>query len=367
MDILYNNPFYKAHLKNRGNKQDIMLGYSDSTKDGGYLMANWSIFNGKTELTAVSNKHNIKLAFFDGRGGPPARGGGKTHRFYASMGKEIANKNMQLTVQGQTISSQYGSIESAEFNIEQLINAGISSGLKEKHNVLLDEDNKTLLDEMANDSYQAFLNLREHELFVPYLEKLSPLKLLSKVNISSRPVKRNGDGKLKLEDLRAISFVTSWSQLKQNIPGYYGMGIALKNQENAGNWDKVVKVYSESDYLKTIVDNCMMSMSKSDFSITAYMENDKEFGAFWKQLYNEFELTKEMLLKLSGQETLMANYPVDKKSIATREKIILPLVLIQHFALEKLQHDHTEKERQSLEKLAVRTVFGIVNAGRNLA
>lgn len=367
MDTLYSNPFYKAHLASRGNKQDIMLGYSDSTKDGGYLMANWSIFNGKTSLTAIAKKHNIQLAFFDGRGGPPARGGGKTHRFYASMGKEIANKNMQLTVQGQTISSQYGSVESAEFNIEQLINAGISSGLKEKHNVLLDPENKALLDEMADDAYRAFVDLREHPLFVSYLEKLSPLKLLSQANISSRPVKRNGGGEMKLEDLRAISFVTAWSMLKQNVPGFYGMGTALSNQEKAGNWNKVIKAYEDSDYLKTIVDNCMMSMSKSDFAITAHLATDKEFGAFWTQLHEEFELTKQMLLKLSGQETLMANYPVDKRSIATRERIILPLVLIQHFALEKLQHDHNESDQTALEKLAVRTVFGIVNAGRNLA
>lgn len=367
METLYSNPFYKAHLASRGNKQDIMLGYSDSTKDGGYLMANWSIFNGKTSLSAVAEKHNIQLAFFDGRGGPPARGGGKTHRFYASMGKEIANKNIQLTVQGQTISSQYGSVESAEFNIEQLINAGITSGLKEKHNILLDPENKVLLDAMAEDGYKAFVDLREHPLFVSYLEKLSPLKLLSQANISSRPVKRNGGGEMKLEDLRAISFVTAWSMLKQNVPGFYGMGTAMKNQEKAGNWDKVVKVYEDSDYLKTIVDNCMMSMSKSDFAITAHLASDKEFGSFWTQLHNEFELTKEMLLKLSGQPTLMANYPVDKRSIATRERIILPLVLIQHFALEKLQHDQNATDQKALEKLSVRTVFGIVNAGRNLA
>ncbi|RZL10563.1 MAG: phosphoenolpyruvate carboxylase, partial [Pedobacter sp.] len=111
MEKLYSNTFYRQHIKDRGNKQDIMLGFSDSTKDGGYLMANWSIFNAKSSLTHITNKHNISLAFFDGRGGPPARGGGKTHRFYASMGKEIANRNIQLTVQGQTISSQYGSID----------------------------------------------------------------------------------------------------------------------------------------------------------------------------------------------------------------------------------------------------------------
>ncbi|RZL35072.1 MAG: phosphoenolpyruvate carboxylase, partial [Pedobacter sp.] len=258
METLYTHPFYKMHLASRGGKQDIMLGFSDSTKDGGYLMANWSIFKAKVELTETAEKHNIKLAFFDGRGGPPSRGGGKTHRFYASMGKEIANKNIQLTIQGQTISSQYGSIDSAAFNIEQLINAGISSGVKEKHNVLLDKPNYDTLEVMAKDSYDSFLALRKHPLFLSYLETLSPLSLLSKITISSRPVKRNSGEALKLEDLRAISFVTSWSQLKQNIPGFYGIGTALKNQENAGNWAQVEKTYEQSGYFKTIIDNCMM-------------------------------------------------------------------------------------------------------------
>lgn len=367
METLYSHPFYKKHLAYRGGKQHIMLGFSDSTKDGGYLMANWSIFNAKVALTATADKHNIQLAFFDGRGGPPSRGGGKTHRFYASMGKEIANKNIQLTIQGQTISSQYGSIDSAEFNMEQLINAGISAGMKEKHNILLDPLHKNLLDEMATNSYESYVSLRKHPLFLSYLEKFSPLTLLSKITISSRPVKRNSGGSLKLEDLRAISFVTAWSQLKQNIPGFYGIGTALKNQENEGNWDKVVKTYQESGYFKTIIDNCMMSMSKADFSITAHFANDKEYGAFWKMLYDEFELSKTLLLKLSGHETLMENYPVEKRSISVREKIVLPLVLIQHYALEQLQSEVTEEEQQSLEKLSIRTVYGIVNAGRNLA
>lgn len=367
MEALYTHPFYQQHLARRGGKQDIMLGFSDSTKDGGYLMANWSIFKAKVALTKVSEEHNIKLAFFDGRGGPPARGGGKTHRFYASMGKEIANKNIQLTIQGQTISSQYGSVDSAAFNIEQLINAGISSGVKEKHNVLLDAANYQTLDAMAKDSYDAFLALRKHPLFLSYLETLSPLSLLSKITISSRPVKRNAGEALKLDDLRAISFVTSWSQLKQNIPGFYGVGTALKNQEDAGNWEQVKKTYQESGYFKTIIDNCMMSMSKSDFSITAYLAKDKKFGEFWQVLHDEFELSRAMLLKLSGHQALMENYPVEKRSIAIREKIVLPLVLIQHFALEKLQHSLNDEKRQAYEKLAIRTVYGIVNAGRNLA
>lgn len=367
MDRLYSHPFYKKHLATRGNKQDIMLGFSDSTKDGGYLMANWSIFNAKVALTTIAANHNIQLAFFDGRGGPPSRGGGKTHRFYASMGKEIANKNIQLTIQGQTISSQYGSIDSAGFNIGQLINAGISADIDQKHNILLDSLHKDVLDVMAKDSFDSFVALRKHPLFLTYLERFSPLSLLSKITISSRPVKRSSGEKLRLEDLRAISFVTSWGQLKQNIPGFYGIGTALKNQEESGNWDKLVKTYQESGYFKTIIDNCMMSMSKADFSITAHFANDPEYGDFWKMLNSEYERSKEMLLKLAGHASLMENYPVEKRSIAVREKIVLPLVLIQHYALEKMQHQLNEVEQQSYEKLAIRTVYGIVNAGRNSA
>ena len=367
METLYTDPAYRAHLERRGFKQHIMLGFSDSTKDGGYLMANWSIFKAKVALTSVSNKHNIELAFFDGRGGPPARGGGKTHRFYASMGKEIANKNIQITIQGQTISSQYGSIDSAAFNMEQLINAGISAGIREKHNILLDPLHKDVVDVMAKDAYDAYVSLRQHPLFMSYLEKYSPLSLLSKITISSRPVKRNSGKKLQLEDLRAISFVTSWSQLKQNIPGFYGIGTALKNQEALGNWENLKITYQESGYFKTIIENCMMSMSKTDFSVTAHFAEDPEYGSFWKMLNAEFELSKAMLLKLAGHASLMENYPVEKRSIAVREKIVLPLVLIQHHALAQLQDESKEAEHASYEKLAIRTVYGIVNAGRNLA
>lgn len=367
MERLYIHPFYKQHLKRRGNKQSIMLGFSDSTKDGGYLMANWSIYKAKAELTAMARKYDIDLAFFDGRGGPPARGGGKTHRFYASMGKEIANDHIQLTIQGQTVSSQYGSIETARFNMEQLINAGITSALNPNSNDSLTDKQKDLITNMADASYDLFMNLRQQPLFVEYLEKYSPLKLLSKANISSRPMKRNADAQLRLEDLRAISFVTSWSQLKQNIPGFYGVGTALKKMKAEGRWEEVVQLYATSGFFKTMLDNCIMSMSKSDFRVTAYLEKDEKFGAFWKQLKAEYELTKELLLELTGTHMLMEDSPVDRRSIGIREKIVLPLVIMQHYAL-KLRNNTTDKELIEIyDKLIIRTVYGIVNAGRNLA
>lgn len=367
MEILYNNKAYQSHLKHRGNKQTIMLGFSDSTKDGGYLMANWSIYKAKMELTAMARKYDVDLTFFDGRGGPPARGGGKTQRFYASMGDEIANDHIQLTIQGQTISSQYGSFDTAHYNIEQLLNAGITSGIKTKPGDTLSQEKKMLIDRMAGASYNKFMELRKHPLFLKYLEELSPLKFLSSLNISSRPVKRNSNSELRLEDLRAISFVTAWSQLKQSVPGCYGVGTALKNADDSGEWDKVQELYNTSGMFKTIIDNSIMSMTKSNFNITAYLKDDEKFGTFWNMLREEFELTKQYFLKLTGNTMLMERYPVERKSIATREKIVLPLVIIQHYAIKKMHNLSTDDPNYEIYgKLLTRTVYGIVNAGRNL-
>ncbi|PVH23879.1 phosphoenolpyruvate carboxylase [Sphingobacterium corticibacter] len=368
MQTLYTHPWYAEHLRSRGNKQTIMLGFSDSTKDGGYLMANWSIYKAKIELTAMAREHEVDLVFFDGRGGPPARGGGKTQRFYASMGREIENKHIQLTIQGQTISSQYGSLDTARYNIEQLMHAGIISELKQREGDTLTDQQKRVIDQLAHESHQKFLNLRHDPLFLKYLEVLSPLKMLSSINISSRPVKRNSDRELRLEDLRAISFVTSWSQLKQNIPGFYGVGTALKWAEDNNLWSVVQNLYATSGMFSTIIDNCMMSMTKSNFDITSYVQDDKTFGEFWKGLYEEYCRTKEYVLKLTGAKHLMENYPVERLSILEREKIILPLLTIQHYAIRVLNEGNISEEKKAVyEKLIARTVYGVVNAGRNLA
>jgi len=370
MERLYAHPFYKKHLKRRHNKQTIMLGFSDSTKDGGYLMANWSILKAKVSLTTAARNNGVDLVFFDGRGGPPARGGGKTHLFYASMGKDVANDHIQLTIQGQTISSQYGSFDSAHYNMEQLINAGIVSSIDQNNTNTLNLAQTELIANLAGDSYQVFAALTSHPLFLKYLEKHSPLKLLSQINISSRPMKRNVDAELRLEDLRAISFVTAWSQLKQNIPGYYGVGTALKKARDNGSFNNIKKLYTESGQFKTMIDNCMMSMSKSDFRVTAYLENDETFGHFWTMIKEEFELTRDLLLEVSDTHALMEKYPVERKSIALREKIVLPLVIIQHYALQQLNYLKAEKiddaQTEIYDKLIIRTIYGIVNAGRNL-
>ncbi|NJX15791.1 phosphoenolpyruvate carboxylase [Tamlana crocina] len=369
MEQLYSNPQYMAHLKARGMKQTIMLGFSDGTKDGGYLMANWGIYKAKELLTEMSRKYDVTAIFFDGRGGPPARGGGKTHQFYASLGPTIEDKEVQLTIQGQTISSNFGTLDSSQYNLEQLISSGIMNKLKEK-NRMSDED-RVVMSDLAETSYQTYKNFKSHPMFIPYLERMSTLKYYAKTNIGSRPSKRGTSDKLVFSDLRAIPFVGSWSQLKQNVPGFFGVGTALKQYEDRGEFDKVEHLYNNSKFFKTLLENSMMSLTKSFFDLTKYMSKDEEFGAFWNIIYEEYQTTKRLLLKLTGYSELMENEPSGKASIQVRESIVLPLLTIQQYALKKVQElekagiDNDEKK--IFEKIVTRSLFGNINASRNSA
>ncbi|MES2732265.1 MAG: phosphoenolpyruvate carboxylase [Bacteroidota bacterium] len=370
MKALYEHKDYLKHLKRRNNIQTIMLGYSDGTKDGGYLMANWSIYKAKETLSNLSKQYDIQVVFFDGRGGPPARGGGKTHQFYASMGRNIANKEIQLTIQGQTISSNFGTIDSAQFNMEQLIHAGISNALFTSRDTTLTTQEDELLQHLANESYEAYNTLKNHPEFLEYLNYASPLRYYAEANIGSRPSKRK-PGKLNLNDLRAVPYVGSWSQLKQNLPGYYGVGAALEKLDAAGKWEQITHLYQHSQYFKTLLDNCEMAMCKCFFPLTAFLSNHPRFGELWNIIHQEFERTRTYLLRLSGINALMDDKPIDQLSIQMRQRIELPLLTIQQYALTKIR----ELEEQSTpttnldkyEKLVMRCSFGIINAERNSA
>ncbi|WP_194767240.1 phosphoenolpyruvate carboxylase [Tamlana sp. I1] len=372
MEQLYTNPEYMAHLKSRGNKQTIMLGFSDGTKDGGYLMANWGIYKAKELLTEMSRKYGITAIFFDGRGGPPARGGGKTHNFYSSLGPTIEDKEVQLTIQGQTISSNFGTLNSSQFNLEQLISSGIKNRIDGDKNRLSDED-RTVMTDLAETSYQVYKDFKSHDMFIPYLERMSTLKYYAKTNIGSRPSKRGSSDKLVFSDLRAIPFVGSWSQLKQNVPGFYGVGTALKQYEDRGEFDKVEQLYKNNKFFKTLLENSMMSLTKSFFDLTKYMSKDEEFGGFWNIIHEEYETTKRLLLKLTGYDMLMENEPTGKASIEVRESIVLPLLTIQQYALKKIQELEKagvaadDPEKLIFEKIVTRSLFGNINASRNSA
>lgn len=371
MEELYTLPQYREHLKRRKNKQTIMLGFSDGTKDGGYLMANWSIYKAKEELTAISRQYGINVVFFDGRGGPPARGGGKTHKFYASLGQNIANEEIQLTIQGQTVSSNFGTIDSAQFNIEQLINAGISNDLFASQKLALKDSEKELIQQLSEISLESYMELKNHPYFLEYLGHASPLRFYAETNIGSRPAKRGSSGKLSLKDLRAIPFVGAWSQLKQNVTGYYGVGTAFKKMEEEGRWDEVKQLYDHSTFFKTLIGNCEMSMKKSFFPMTMFLSKHPLYGEIWNKIYDEYELTQRYIFRLTGKNELMADYPVEQLSVQMRERIVLPLVTIQQYAITKVREMEEallqSPQKKTYEKLVMRCSFGIINAGRNSA
>jgi phosphoenolpyruvate carboxylase len=372
MKMLYENEAYRAHLARRRNRQTIMVGFSDGTKDGGYLMSNWSIYKAKEGLTAISAQYGIDVVFFDGRGGPPARGGGKTHKFYASMGKNISNKEIQLTIQGQTVSSNFGTVDAAQYNLEQLLNAGISNDLFADEEKILSRDDESLLDDLANESFESYKQLKDHPDFLHYLSQISPLKFYSQTNIGSRPSKRGSSGgRLTLKDLRAIPFVGAWSQLKQNVTGYYGVGSAMQALDKKGKLPELKRIYRHSLFFKTLLDNCEMAMKKCFFPLTEYLSQHPRFGEIRDMIYREYELTQRYIFLVSGKTELMADYPVEQLSIQMRERIVLPLTTIQQYAMARIRAMEEQgapaQQKETYEKLVIRSSFGIINAGRNSA
>ncbi|MCF7903117.1 MAG: phosphoenolpyruvate carboxylase, partial [Candidatus Marinimicrobia bacterium] len=224
---------------------------------------------------------------------------------------------------------------------------------------------RQLMAELAEISYRKYVELKNHPQFIPYLERRSPLRFYEMVNIGSRPGRRGLKQKLDLTDLRAIPFVGAWSQLKQNIPGYYGIGTALQTLTDNGRLEDLKRLYREVAWFKALALNSMMALSKCDFNLTRYMRQDAEFGEFWQMLFDEYQRSKTMLLEISGLETLMADEPVSRESIKIREEIVLPLLVVQQYALQKVLGKN--RHEKVYEKIVTRSLYGNINASRNSA
>ena len=375
MTQLYNCPTYIEHLKNRKMTQSIMLGFSDGTKDGGPIAANWSIYQAKVTLSELSAKYGVTVHFFDGRGGPPARGGGNTHQYYRAQRNDIQQQQIQLTIQGQTISTKFGSLDSARYNLEELFTASLETRLFPGHLTQEETQTKnfrerTLMDELSEISLDAYRQFKNNDLFVPYLEEITPLKYISYLNIASRPTRRKSAGPMKFEDLRAIPFVSSWSQMRQNIPGYYGVGIALEKFIEADRKEDIVWMYENSLFFKTLMENAMMSLAKSNMKLTEYLSGHEKFGKFWKLIDSEVERCRKHLKEICGQEKLMDNYPAIRASIDLREQLVLPLLVIQQYALIRLREDQdklNKDQKDALVKIILKALAANINASRNSA
>ena len=284
------------------------------------------------------------------------------------MGSSVEADEIQITVQGQTISSNFGTLNSCRYNLEQLLSAGVSNRLFADKSKDLDDDDRATMTQLAETSYEMYKNFKAHPKFLPYLEHMSTLKYYAKTNIGSRPSKRKSSKTLDFSALRAIPFVGSWSQLKQNVPGFYGVGTALETFDKAGSFDKAMRLYKNNAFFRTLISNSMMSLQKSFFNLTAYMEQDAEYGPFWKVIHDEYERSKHYILKLTEMDVLMEDQPSGKASIRIREEIVQPLLTIQQYALLNIQNSKiSDPEREVMEKMVTRSLFGNINASRNSA
>ncbi|MFO8063113.1 MAG: phosphoenolpyruvate carboxylase [Spirochaetota bacterium] len=369
MDMLYRDSLYSDHLQRRGGFQTIMVGFSDGTKDGGYVTANWQIFRAKERLTEISRGHGVRVAFFDGRGGPPGRGGGNTHKFYRSLARTIANEEIHLTVQGQTISSKYGNPDAARFNVEQLVSAGMENNLFPQRTATLREQDVALLDKLSDEALRSYRKLREHPAFLDYLQEMTPLSYYGKTNIASRPTSRSGAQRLSLEDLRAIPFVGAWSQMKQNVPGFYGFGTALATLLAEGEEEALQELYRRSLFFRTLVENAMQSLSKTYYPLTQFLADTETYGEFRNMLHDEARQTEELLTRVAEQDRLLGADPVLRSSIQTRERMVLPLLVIQQWALAKTRRirrgEETPGDQGLYERIIVKSLAASVNASRN--
>ncbi len=253
-----------------------------------------------------------------------------------------------------------------------MLSSGIESQVFNSEINNLSEEDRGVMEALAQHSYKAYSDFKAHPQFLPYLERMSTLPFYAKTNIGSRPSKRGKSKELRFEDLRAIPFVGSWSMLKQNVPGFYGVGTAISELAAQGKLEDVKRLYKNSRFFRTLVFNSMMSMTKSFFPLTAYMKEDKEFGAFWQLIHDEFLRTKEMLLEISDFSELMENEPAGRASILAREEIVQPLLTIQQYALMQIQKMRASKttdskELDDLSTMVMRSLFGNINASRNSA
>jgi phosphoenolpyruvate carboxylase len=372
MTQIYELGDYQEHLQFRNKKQVVMLGFSDGTKDGGYVTANWEIYKTKQQLSQLSKEKEIQVIFFDGRGGPPGRGGGNTHKFYRSLGPKISSQEIQLTIQGQTITSSYGISEAARYNLEQMVSSGLENNIFADESTALGTDESFLLDELSENAQRKYMELRNHERFLDYLEEVTPLKYYGKTNIGSRPSKRNKNERINLDNLRAIPFVGAWSQMKQNVPGFFGFGTAIKNLIDQGKETKLKDLYQNSLFFRTLIENSMQSLSKSYYALTSYLQYDKKYGEFWNILNDEANLTVAMIKRVSEQADLLETSPVIKSSILHRESMIHPILSIQQYALKKIRDlkessdDSAKDEKiEILEKMVIKSLAASINASRN--
>ena len=340
MEHAFTNKLYLSILRNAGMKQEIMLGYSDSNKDGGILKASWTLYRAQVRLAALAHKYGVKILFFHGRGGSIGRGGGPTYKAFKAQPAGTINGYVKFTEQGEVVSSKYANTDTALYNLESIVSGVISASFSHAGvNRKLYEDS---MEEIAEDAYVHYRSsIHDNPLLAGYFFSVTPVREIAKLNISSRPSFRAGRG--TIDSIRAIPWSFSWAQSRHNIPGWFSFGSALSAflKSHRDGIMLLQHMYKDWQFFKVLVDNIEMSMAKADMHIAlryANLARDiKGSKAFFDMVKHEYALSKRMLLLVTGQKYLLEHQPGLRISLELREPYIDAPTYIQTILLGRLK------------------------------
>lgn len=373
MDTVFNIPAYRDSIPDFNNIQEIMLGYSDSNKDGGVLTANWELRVALKDITKVAKRHQVKLKFFHGRGGALGRGGMPLNRSILAQPPETIGGGIKITEQGEVLSSRYALKGIAYRSLEQATSALITSAYLAKNPLDTESEQQyeaimRSISEQSQKKYQDLI-FRDPD-FYRFFKESTPLPEIGELNIGSRPSKRKGSD--RFEDLRAIPWVFAWTQSRYLLPAWYAAGSGLQTyyQGNADNLRMLREMYETWSFFSTTIDNLQMALGKADMLIAqeyAQMAGDSEAGKrIFEQIRNEYELTSSLILQITGQKEILDNQSVIQESIKLRNPYVDPLSYLQVQLLTELRSlDANSDDGSKLLREVLLTINGIAAGLRN--
>ena len=360
-------PLAKKWIASKDNYQEIMLGYSDSNKDGGYLSSCWTLYKAQQQLTAIGDEFGVKVTFFHGRGGTVGRGGGPTYEAITSQPLKSIKDRIRLTEQGEVIGNKYGNKDAAYYNLEMLVSAAINRMItKKKSDTNTSNRYEAIMDQVVDRSYDIYRDLvfgNEH--FYDYFFESSPIKAISSFNIGSRPAARKTI--TEIGGLRAIPWVFSWSQSRVMFPGWYGVGSSFKEfiDQDPKNIEFLRDMYQNWPFFQSLLSNVDMVLSKSNMNIAfeyAKLCEDEEVQAIFYTILDEWQLTKDVILAIEGYDELLAENSYLKDSLNYRMPYFNILNYIQ---LELIKRQRRGELSADEEKLIHTTINGIATGLRN--